>query len=188
MGTTSARVFHSTTAAQNEEWLTISTGYVTAVFECIRALKAWPPYLRPFVYHFIPQRGAILEIWRRARPFVAASLAEKRAKNNAFLESPGSMLDFLTSGKNVHLKDDVEKQLLYQMTLVAVGTVTTYASVVQCIFDLAAYPEYQDILREEVANNPRGEDGYYSKDSLTLMTKLDSFMKESQRMSAPDLS
>ncbi|CAK7219290.1 hypothetical protein SBRCBS47491_003797 [Sporothrix bragantina] len=58
-----------------------------AVFDCIRALKAWLPYLRPLVFCFPPERAAIRDRWTRA-PAVSN----------------------------------------------AVGTVTTHATIVQCLY------------------------------------------------------
>ncbi|KAK6371589.1 hypothetical protein LTS17_008840 [Exophiala oligosperma] len=188
VGYTNARVFHGTAASRSEEWVDASTGYVLSTFDCIRALKAWPPYLRPFVHRFIPERAAINDQWRRARPFVVDSLNRKKASGGKFLEQPGSMLDYMTSGKNEDIAYDVEKQLLYQMTLVAVGTVTTFASIVQVLYDLADHPEYIPILREEVQNAERDKDGFLTRDAVFEMKKLDSFIKESQRLHAPDLS
>lgn len=186
-GYSNARVFHSTTASQSSEWVDASTGYVLSTFDCIRALKAWPPYLRPFVHRFIPERKAILDQWKRARPFIVESLQRKKELGGAFLEQPGSMLDYMTSGKSEGIAYDVEKQLLYQMTLVAVGTVTTFSSIVQVLYDLATYPNYIPILREEIEQLERDQDGYLTKDAVFAMRKMDSFIKESQRLHAPDL-
>ncbi|EXJ66476.1 uncharacterized protein A1O5_10628 [Cladophialophora psammophila CBS 110553] len=188
VGTSNARVFHSAAVSQSEEWVDAATGYVITTFDCIKALKAWPPYLRPFVYRFLPERAAILDQWRRARPFVEASVRQKQKMNNAFLESPGSMLDHLCAVQNGAFSRDIDKQLLFQMTLVAVGTVTTFASITQALYDLAYRPEYIAALREEVESAPREANQLFSRTSLAHMKKLDSFIKESQRLSAPDLT
>lgn len=187
VGANNARVFQGTDASKDETWLSASTGYVLSVFECIKALKQWPPWLRPFVYRFIPARSAIDKQWTKGRERLLASM-EARKEGGGNLEDPPSMLDNLSVGKNEHLAGDVEKQLLYQMTLVAVGTVTTFSSIVQIIYDLAVHPEYISILREEVQCAERDENGYFTKDSLVAMKKMDSFIKESQRLKAADLS
>ncbi|CAK7217036.1 hypothetical protein SCUCBS95973_003015 [Sporothrix curviconia] len=188
VGASSARVFHSTAASENDEWLALSTGYVMAVFDSIRALKAWQPYLRPFVFRFLPERKAIQDQWMRARKFVAESLSTRQRNGGKNLEDPPSCLDFLCSSKNVGLSEDVDKQLLYQMTLVAVGTVTTHATIVQCLYDLAMYPEYIPVLREEIEAAEVDTNGLLTKTGLTSMKKMDSFIKESQRLSHPDLT
>ncbi|KAG9506580.1 hypothetical protein J7337_000113 [Fusarium musae] len=187
IATNNARVFQGTTASLDEEWLAASTGYVLACFDCIRALKQWHPYLRPLVYRFIPERAAIKDQWAKGRKRVMASMRERQEKGGN-LEDPPTMLDHLSNGRNEHIKDDVELQLLHQMTLIAVGTVTTFSSTTQAIYDLVAHPEYIPILREEVESVPRDENGNFTKESTVAMDKLDSFLKESQRFNSPDLT
>lgn len=66
----------------------------------------------------------------------------------------------------------------------------------QVIYDLAARPEYIKGLREEI-KEVLAEDGYdidgegftkLKKSSYTKLRKLDSFLKESQRLSPPGIS
>lgn len=66
----------------------------------------------------------------------------------------------------------------------------------QVVFDLAARPEYIKGLREEI-KDVLAEDGYdvdgdgltkLKKSSYTKLRKLDSFLKESQRLSPPGIS
>ncbi|KAF5018608.1 hypothetical protein F66182_9400 [Fusarium sp. NRRL 66182] len=187
VATNNARVFQGTDASLDEEWLSASTGYVLSSFDCIRALKQWHPWLRPFVYRFIPERAAIKDQWTKGRKRVMASMRDRQRKGGN-LEDPPSMLDHLSSGKNEWLANDIETQLLHQMTLIAVGTVTTFSSTTQAIYDLAAHPEYIHILRKEVESVPRDENGTFNKDSVLAMDKLDSFLKESQRLNSPDLT
>ncbi|KLP22404.1 cytochrome P450 monooxygenase [Fusarium fujikuroi] len=187
IATNNARVFQGTAASLDEEWLAASTGYVLACFDCIRALKQWHPWLRPLVYRFIPERAAIRDQWTKGRKRVMASMRERQEKGGN-LEDPPTMLDHLSNGRNEHIADDVELQLLHQMTLIAVGTVTTFSSTTQAIYDLVAHPEYIPILWEEVKSVPRDENGNFTKDSTVAMDKLDSFLKESQRFNSPDLT
>ncbi|EMT64829.1 Ent-kaurene oxidase [Fusarium odoratissimum] len=187
IATNNARVFQGTAASLDEEWLEASTGYVLACFDCIRALKQWHPWLRPLVYRFIPERAAIKDQWTKGRKRVMTSMRERQEKGGN-LEDPPTMLDHLSNGRNEHIADDVELQLLHQMTLIAVGTVTTFSSTTQAIYDLVAHPEYIPILREEVESVPRDPNGNFSKDSTVAMDKLDSFLKESQRFNSPDLT
>lgn len=182
-----ARVFQGTAASLDEEWQSASTGYVLACFDCIRALKQWHPWLRPLVYRFIPERVAIKDQWAKGRKRVMASMLERKRKGGN-IEDPPTMLDHLSNGRNEHMADDVEMQLLHQMTLIAVGTVTTFSSTTQAIYDLAARPEYVHILRQEVESVPRDQNGNFNRDSTSAMEKLDSFLKESQRLNSPDLS
>jgi cytochrome P450 len=187
VGTNNARVFLGSKASQNKEWVEASTGYVLTTFECIRVLKEWSPIFRPFVFRFGPQRLAIKEQWAKGRAVVATAMQDRQAKKGDHLDNPPSMLDHLSSGKNEWLASNLDAQVLMQMTLVAVGTVTTFASITQALYDLATYPEYIEVLREEVEAAPTDANGLFTKEAPSFMKKLDSFIKESQRRSAPDL-
>ncbi|KAI8295028.1 hypothetical protein K4K59_004849 [Colletotrichum sp. SAR11_240] len=182
-----ARVFLSTEASQNDDWIRYSTGYVLSTFDCIRKIKQWHPMLRPMVYWFLPERKEIKLQWACAKKHVKKAMEARQHKGDS-LENPPSMLDLLSSGKNSHLATTMDDQVLYQMTLIAVGTVTTHASIVQAVYDLATYPEYIPILREEIQSVSRDRDDLFTKDAVMALKKLDSFMKESQRLSAGDLS
>ncbi|KAE9582136.1 hypothetical protein CGMCC3_g1419 [Colletotrichum fructicola] len=187
VGCNNARVFLSTEASQNDDWIRYSTGYVLSTFDCIRKIKQWHPMLRPMVYWFLPERKEIKLQWACAKKHVKKAMEARQHKGDS-LENPPSMLDLLSSGKNSHLATRMDDQVLYQMTLIAVGTVTTHASIVQAVYDLATYPEYIPILREEIQSVSRDHDGLFTKDAVMALKKLDSFMKESQRLSAGDLS
>ena len=56
----------------------------------------------------------------------------------------------------------------------------------QAIYDLATYNEYIPIIREEI-ERVSAEDGEIKYTSLAKMKKMDSFIKESQRLNAPTL-
>jgi len=73
---------------------------------------------------------------------------------------------------------------------------TSSMALSQVVFDLAARPEYIKGLREEI-KEVLAEDGYdidgegftkLKKSSYTKLRKLDSFLKESQRLSPPGIS
>ena len=64
---------------------------------------------------------------------------------------------------------------------------TTTMGVTQAFFDLCARPEYIEPLREEVRGAVQTGGGMWSKTALTKMRKLDSFVRESQRMNPPSL-
>jgi len=64
---------------------------------------------------------------------------------------------------------------------------TTAMALTEALYDLCAHPEYQAVLRDEV-QAAIDEDGGWKKTTILKMRKLDSFIKESQRMHPPSLS
>lgn len=56
----------------------------------------------------------------------------------------------------------------------------------QALFQMCEYPEYIPELREEVRRAVEEDEGW-RKTTLTKLRKLDSFVKESQRVHPPSL-
>lgn len=54
-------------------------------------------------------------------------------------------------------------------------------SITQALYDLATHPEFQDPIRDEI-ESVLSEFGGWTKQALTKMKKLDSSLKESQRL------
>ncbi|KAK1635049.1 cytochrome P450 [Colletotrichum phormii] len=162
--------------------------FVNTAIEYGSVLKQWPPFLRPFVAYFLPERLEKEKQWAEGREIVAKSMARKSALGGAPLENPPTMLDHLSSGDHADKAGDLDLQLLLQMTLAVASIHTASSTMVQVLYDLAAYPEYTEELRKEVVEVLESSGGIFTKQSLGEMKKLDSWMKESLRMNARDLS
>jgi cytochrome P450 len=59
--------------------------------------------------------------------------------------------------------------------------------VLHCLYDICAHPEYIGPLREEIESVLAEDNNQLTKKSMTKLRKLDSFIKESQRLSPPGL-
>ncbi|KAF9869582.1 hypothetical protein CkaCkLH20_12975 [Colletotrichum karsti] len=184
----SARIMHSEEASRNPTWLKLSTSFVHTAIEYGTALKHWPPFLRPIVAYFHPQRLEKENQLAGGREIVAKSLSRKKALGGAPLENPPTMLDHLTSGQHASKLDDLDLQLQLQMTLAVASIHTTSSTITQVLYDLAAYPEHTEELRQEVVEVLERFGGVFTKQSLSEMKKLDSWMKESLRMNGPDMT
>lgn len=161
--------------------------YLQTVSNYAQALKVWPPFLRPVVSWFLPHGAIISKTRREVREAVRKSLETKDSLDGN-LEDPPSMLDHMSQGKNAAKRHDLDEQAAYQLILVAVGSLTTLATTTQCVYDLATHTELIPILRDEVAEVFQKGNSTLTKGQLDAMVKLDSFIKESQRFSSPDLS
>jgi cytochrome P450 len=185
IGSVSARFLHSSAASDNEDWIDLATGYTETVIENVQALKPWPPLLRPIANRFLPQHKEILKQWAKGRTIVMSTMNNLR---NGKTDDPPSMMHHLSSGKNARLAGNADAQLKTQMTLAAAAIHTTTASVTQVLYDIAARPQFVPELRQEVFEVLERCGGTLTKQALSEMKKLDSWMKESQRVASPDLS
>lgn len=182
----STRVFLSADSAKNDRWLDIASEHVHSVVVWTENLKRWPSILRPLVYRFVKGRGYMMQRFEEGKALVAQTLEIKKAKGGEPLSSPPTLLDYLyDSGLG---PDDVEAHTITQINLCVAAIQSMASTVTQCLMDLATHPEYAAELLEEFDIMVEKNNGVADKQVLTNLWKLDSFIKETQRLNPPDLS
>lgn len=88
---------------------------------------------------------------------------------------------------NANEVDGEPAKLAHRLLILTLAAVhTTSMAATQTLFDLCEHAEYMDVLRDEV-REVQERDGGFKKQSLTSMKKMDSFMRESQRLNPPSL-
>lgn len=155
-------------------------------------LKAWRPILRPIAQYLIPEVRRIQadheEAYQLLRPVLEA---RERAEENLGDEhkKPNDMLEWVRARatKNNDKSVDYREQANIQLLTATAAIHTTRLATLHVLFDLAARPEYIDPLREELREVLAETNGVLTKQTLTHLKKLDSFMKESQRHNPPSL-
>lgn len=180
----STRIFIGDELTENEDWLMLSIMYTVNIAEGMRILKLWRPWLRPFVYKFIPEvsklheaRGKALEI---LMPIVKA---RREAMEKPGYEAPHDMLQWMMNErvKRGHKDHDYATQAEFQLVLSFAAIHTTTMAVTNMLYDLGAMPEYQNMIRTELKEELAKVNGNWDGPLMKNLKKTDSFMKESQR-------
>jgi cytochrome P450 len=182
----SARIFHSAASADNDHWLDIASEHVHSAVVWTENLKKWPAILRPLVYRFVKGRGHMMQRFEEGKALVAQTLENKKANGGEPLSDPQSLLDYLYESELG--PDNVEAHTIAQINLCVAAIQSMAATVTQCLMDLATHPEYAPELVEEIKTVIEKNNGVVDKRVLTELWKLDSFIKETQRLNPPDLS
>ncbi|KAJ0107532.1 hypothetical protein J7T55_007721 [Diaporthe amygdali] len=182
----SARIFHSAASAENDHWLDIATEHVHSTVVWTENLKKWPAVLRPLVHRFVEGRGYMMQRFEEGKAVVAQTLQEKKENRGKPLNNPQTLLDYLYEGPLG--PDDVEAHTIAQINLCVAAIQSMAATVTQCLMDLATHPEYVPELLEEIKTAMEKNGGVVDKRVLTETWKLDSFIKETQRLNPPDLT
>lgn len=182
-----ARHFVGFRLCENEEWLGTALCYTENAFKTIILLRIFPDWAKPLVSLFIPFSYQVNWALAKAKRIIVPLIEERRrceASDDEY-EKPEDFLQYLMDGAtgNDARPDKLAHRLLI-LTLAAVHTTSMAAT--QALFDLCAHPEYSEVLRNEVVDVLRAEGGY-TKQSLTYFKKLDSFIRESQRLNPPSL-
>lgn len=171
----SARPLVGAPLCYDETWLrtcletTVHTGTI-----CLE-LQKYPSILRPLVYPFTRSRKTLNDSFKTAQRLLSVVINVRRtgSKNT----------DVLQWLMDSYKGDRLDIPFLTNQTLfVAIAsTRSTATSIVNTLYDLIAFPHFQELLREEIKTVLKGSGGW-SLPAVQEMKRLDSFIKESQRL------
>lgn len=158
------------------------------VFTTVMLLRAMPKLLHPIVAPLLPSYWRVHANLNTAKKIICPIVEERRAKqaeNDPEYQKPNDMLQWMMDAANEN--DGQPHKLAHRQLLLSLASIhTTTMSTAHALYDLCARPEYFEPLRDEV-NQVLREDGGWGKTTLNKMRKLDSFLKESQRLNPPSL-
>jgi cytochrome P450 len=170
-----------------EAWLTASIDFTTDAFVGAMILRMCPPWLRPVGQFFVPQIRRVHKHHAVVRRFIVPVVNERLAwMRSGIDEKHEDMIQWLlmngSDEENADPKDIARLQLLVAFA----GIHTSTMGVTNTMYDLAARPEYIKPLRDEIETILADTNGMFTKQALTRMKRLDSFMLESQRVNPPE--
>lgn len=184
----SARVFLGPEICRKEEWLSTSIHFTENVYEVIITLRMLPSFLHPVIAPLLPAYWRVLRDISTAKRIICP-IVEKRLRGMQELgdlfDKPDDLLQWMLDiGNADELKP--EKLAHRHLMLSLAGIHTSSMSTAHAIYDLCANPEYFEPLREELSS-VLAESGGWKKAIIPKFRKLDSFLKESQRVNPPSL-
>ena len=170
----SSRMFAGTTLSRHEEWTKVMIDFTTDSFLASQRLKDFPWYVRPVAQYFIPAVSKIFGHFALARKLIVP-IIDDRERNG---ERSEDLLQWMMDNA-----DGRSKSVLSAINLhVSFAAIHSSAvAVTHIIYDLCAMPEYVEPLRQEI-EHALAEEGGPCKKAFLKMPKLDSFMRESQRL------
>ncbi|KAI9935129.1 hypothetical protein MW887_000750 [Aspergillus wentii] len=182
IGSVSGRMNVGPEISRNTEWLDLYTQYPIDFFGSISAITQWPSFLRPLIQYTLPQLRRVNQTKARLGEILAPEFEKRRKAENAKLKKkPNTMLQWVWDSSEEKNKSNEHQSMIHILATVPTTYTVAFAAT-QALFDLAARPEYIPILREEFQSVLDSCNGNLTKEAFSKMTKLDSFMKESQRI------
>ncbi|KAF2198223.1 cytochrome P450 monooxygenase-like protein [Delitschia confertaspora ATCC 74209] len=188
----SARIFLGLPYCRNEEWLEISTEFTENVFVSLVVLRLFPRFLHPVISWILPSTWIGANYIRRAKRLLVPEIKRRQAEP-ASLKSSSSKREENLLDWMIDLGTQTEtapKDLAHLEVVMSLASIhTSQMNAVHVLYDLASLPGYIEVLREEIRQVIK-EDGpwmQWDKTSFYKLKKLDSFMRESQRMNPPSL-
>lgn len=176
--------------SRNKAWLSVAVAYPENVFKTVILMRVIPAWLKPLASWFIPYTWSVSRNLREALRLLVPMINERRrleAAEGPAYEKPNDLLQWMMEEAWCE-RDARAEKLVHRLLVLAMASVhTTSMACAQAFFDLCEHPEYVEPLREEILEAVRATGGW-KKTTLTRMRKMDSFMRESQRLNPPSLS
>ena len=152
-------------------------------------LRLFPVFLHPVVYRLLPTAWKAEHCVRESQRIIVPLVEQRRkeqAENLQGYVKPNDFLQWMTDLATTEDERD-PANIAHRALIMSQASIPPAAlSATQTLYDLCAYPEYIDPILEEAVALIQ-EDGVFDQKKLLRMRKLDSFMRESQRMNPPQL-
>ncbi|KAH9477542.1 Cytochrome P450 monooxygenase 103 [Psilocybe cubensis] len=144
-------------------------------------LNLFPMMLKPIIGRFLTRVPSnIKRMVHHTGPLVQAQLdQEKSTEGNSEAPTKNNLISWLLEEAKGEQRT-VQDIALRLLTINFASIHTTSMALTNILYDLATYPEYVEPMREEVERIIESEG--WTKSSMGKMRKLDSFVKESQRL------
>jgi hypothetical protein len=182
----SGRAFVGLPLSRQDDWVEATVNYTAGVSRAWLVLRLIPWPIRYIIAPFLPQVQALKRQKAINEEKLAPVIEEKRSGSRKDKSTPGGdMIEWFISQ---YSKPPNAEQLGRDQLLTTFASIYNLSNALSyVIFDLAALdPKEIELMREEVIQNVP-EDGTIDKMNLPKLKRLDSFAKESQRLSPPSL-
>lgn len=159
----------------DEAWLRTSLETTTNTGLLCLSLQKYPTFLRPLTYPFMESRKKLNDSFKTAQDLLSGVIKgrERGSKN----------IDILQWLMDSYKGTEFDIPFLTNQTLfVAIAsTRSTATSIVNTLFDLITFSQHQESLRDEIGHVLMTSGGW-GLPAVQNMKRLDSFIKESQRL------
>lgn len=176
-----SRVLCGQELARNDEWIKMSVETtINAMRTGAEIREKYPPYLRWMAPYLLA--GPKLSLANRKRAAeVILPIYEKRMSETGDGSGHGDGIQWLIAAAGARKKSAME--LADEQLFLSIASIhSTTASALSILHDLADHQDYYNEILEEIETVRKELGTTWTKQSLAKLERLDSFMKESQRL------
>ncbi|KAG7047613.1 cytochrome P450 [Colletotrichum scovillei] len=179
----SGRVFIGSELCRDERYLDASISYTVDLMTAVHVIAFVPSFLRPLVASWLPTTKKLYKRIADAeavfRPIVTAR--KEAAKRDDYRE-PDDMLQWLLNAQPKFGALSDREMAMAQLGVSFAAIHTTSMTTLNAIYWLAAKPEINELLRDDIQAALAESGGNFTSGALQNMKKLDSFLKEVMRV------
>jgi hypothetical protein len=183
----SGRAFVGLPLSRDKEWVEATVNYTGDVSRAWMVLTMLPKPVRYVVAPCLPQVKSLKRQKKINEDKLASLLKAKESAGNTQKDKipGGDMIDWFISQ---YSHKPTVKELSRDQILATFASIYNLSNALAYIvFDLAAAdPDWVEQMRTEISQQV-GLDGVITKTNLPKLRKIDSFVKESQRLCSPSL-
>lgn len=171
---------------RNEKWLELNSQIVEQLFITVMVMRNFPPWVHPVLNKILPSQYKLKKILRQIHSMLLPIIEERRRNPPPSEEKPIDVLEYMMDLAKGTEAEAQNLAMRYCYTIIgSVHTVT--GAIIDSVYEVCARPEYAEPLRHEI-QQALDEEGGWNKTTLSKLRKVDSFMKEVQRMYPPSAS
>ncbi|KAF8994954.1 cytochrome P450 [Cyathus striatus] len=180
---TSNRLFVGLPLCRNPDYIELQEQLAFDVIVASRILNMFPPSFRSFMVRFTKAPAQIQRNIRHLAPVIKDRIEKIDKLGPNYEGKPNDLiswcLEYARDGYRRTVYDLSNRILIVNFAAIHSSSITF----TQILYDMAVHSQYIPEIREEV-EAVIAEEGW-TKASMSKMRKLDSFMKESTRLSVP---
>lgn len=176
--------------AHNEAWHSLNMETVAAIFTISISLKLLPGFMQPIVGPILLIRWKLRKYIKQIHSHLIPLIEERRRRWPAVEgqheysdDRPQDVMQWMMDAAEGEESDPANLATRYVYAVIG-SLFTVSGGIVDCLYDLAAYPAHVQPLRDELQRVLK-EDGGWKKGTPAKLERMDSFMKESQRINNP---
>ncbi|KAI5851430.1 cytochrome P450 [Morchella snyderi] len=176
------RMYVGLPLCRNQEYLDNLVEYATTTSKSGIIIDMAPRVLKPLVSWYILDKPKKL---KKLMKFVGPLFEERKKKmkelGDKWTDRPDDAIQWILDSAPLGADIDTESLVNRILFLNFAAIHTTSISITQALYDLAVHTDLHNPLKDEITS-VIAEEGGWTKQGLTKMKKLDSVLKESQRM------
>jgi cytochrome P450 len=172
-----SRMIGGKAMSRDQEWITAAISYTHWAFDAAQKIKKIPQPFRRLVAPMLPEVRKNIPWCFSTAARAAVPLLEQR-------EQPGGQAnDFLQFLKDTSKGAERDNEFIsHRLLQIAFASIhTSVATIAGLIYDLCEHPELVEMLRDEY-QDAVDQNANITKGDFARLVKMDSVMKESQRL------
>lgn len=173
--------------ADNEEWIEVARTHVQNCARAGKHLLLFPPLMRPLANLLLPSTRRVRSQYYQLKRIVEHKLCDQtlpkeQEKPNDFCRVT-SCLESARKHAEASRKPQSYDLVHSQLYLMAISIHTTSSLLTTIMLDFLHHEEYIGVVRDEIQHVIQSTEHVQSRSQLQQLRTMDSFMKESQRLS-----